>query len=282
VVTATKGYHLRVVQGNISDAKFLMELAEKARDKDGEGVTGYVFYVQDDELHFHPRKLDEGPVATLEYFTDTKGVLRSFRPATQSQGAKGRGTETKAVGVDPRKKEALDHKANNDSTTERTSLGKKTYLVDGNTGEGSYKEKESGEIVPSFERTEAFHEEPSQEPAQDLAEGKYKDAELRQVEAEATTIGIPTLKAKKNVEVKGVGQKFSGIYYCRSITHVIDEGGYRCELKLRRNALGKGAGDKSGDAQGKKNDREAPPVPEETPPAMVTVDANTGDLVSGP
>jgi len=276
VVTPTKGYHLRVVQGNISDAKFLMELAEKARDRDGDGVTGYVFYVQDDELHFHPRKLDEGPVATLEYFTDTKGVLRSFRPATQSQGAKGRGTETKAVGVDPRKKEALDHKANNASTTERTSLGKKTYLVDGNTGERTYKDKQSGEIVPSFERTESFHEEPSQEPAQDLAEGKFKEAEMRQVEAEATSLGIPTLKAKKNVEIKGVGQKFSGIYYVRKLRHVIDGDGYRCELMLRRNALGKGAGDKAGDAQGKKNDKEALPVSENMPPAMVTVDANTG------
>ena len=36
--------------------------------------------------------------------------------------------------------------------------------------------------APSFERSEAFDEEPKQEPAQDLAEGRFKDAELRQVE----------------------------------------------------------------------------------------------------
>jgi len=182
-VNPTKGRHLRVVQSNISDAQFLKELAAKARDKDGDGVTGYVFYIQDDELHFHPRELEEKPTAVLEYFIDRKGVLRSFRPSTQSQGAKGAGTETKATGVDPRKKEPVEHKANNETTPERTSLGKRTYLVDGNTGEGTYKEQESGQVVPSFERSEGFHEEPRQEPAQDIAESKFKETELRQVEA---------------------------------------------------------------------------------------------------
>jgi len=97
VVTATKARHLRVTQSNVSDAQFPKELAGKARDKDGDGFTGYVFYIQDDELHFHPRDLDKKPAAILEYFTDRKGVLRSFRPSTQSQGAKGAGIETKAV-----------------------------------------------------------------------------------------------------------------------------------------------------------------------------------------
>ncbi len=277
VVTPTKGRHLRVVQSNVSDAQFLKELAAKARDRDGDGVTGYVFYIQDDELHFHPRELEQKPAVVLEYFTDRKGVLRSFRPSTQSQGAKGPGVETRAVGVDPRKKEPVEHKASNETTPERTSLGRRTYLVDGNTGEARYKEQESGQIVPSFERSEGFHEEPRQEPAQDLAEGKFKEAELRQVEAVAVTIGIPTLRAKQNVEVKGVGRKFSGVYYCHSVRHVIGEGGYHCELRLKKNALGKGAGEKSDEAKGKRNDQEAPPAPAEEPPAMVTIDADTGE-----
>ena len=281
VVTATKGHHLRVTQSNISDAQFLKELAEKARNRDGDGVSGYVFYIQDDELHFHPRELDQTPLLTLEYFTDTKGLLRSFRPSTQSQGAKGAGVETKTVGIDPRKKDVVEHKANNASTPERTALGKQTYLVDGNTGEGSFKEQETGQIVPSFDRSEGFHEEPRQEPAQDNAEGKFREAELRQVEADAATIGIPQLRAKKNVEIKGVGRKFSGIYYCHSVRHSISGAGYLCELKLKKNALGKGAGDKSAESQGKPNDKEAPPTPQNEPPAMVTIDADSGAVTQG-
>lgn len=104
VVTPSVGRHLRVVQSNVSDAQFLKELAAKARDREGEGVAGYMFYVQEDELHFHPRMLDQPPDLTLEYFTDPKGVLRSFKPSTQAQWDKGAGVETKAAGVDPRKK----------------------------------------------------------------------------------------------------------------------------------------------------------------------------------
>ncbi len=286
VVTETKVRHLRVSQSNISDAQFLKELASKSRDKDGEGVSGYVFYVQDDGLHFHPREIDKVPAASLEYFTGTKGVLRSFKPSTQSQGAKGAGTETRAVGVDPRKKEVVEHKANNATTTERTTLGNKTYLVDGNTGEGAYAEQESGRITPTYERSEAFDEEPKQEPAQDLAEGKFKDAELRQVEATALTIGIPSLRAKQNIEVKGVGLKFSGVYYCHSVRHSIDGSGYSCELKLKKNALGKGAGQKAQPTKGKANEQEAPmntdsqstaSQPAEAKP--VTVNADTGEVI---
>ena len=276
VVTPTVGRHLRVVQSNVSDAQFLKELATKARDRDGDGVTGYVFFVQDDELHFHPRILTQTPATVLEYFTDRKGLLRSFRPSTQSQGAKGAGTQTKVVGVDPRRKAPVEHAADNETTPERSSLRKRTYLVDGNTGESAYKEQESGRIVPSAERSEGFYEEPRQEPAQYLAEGKFAESEVRQVEAVAITIGIPTLRAKGNVEVKGVGVKFSGVYYCHAVRHVIGESGYYCELKLRKNALGGGAGDKSVETQGQRNEQEVSAVPRDEPPPMVRIDADSG------
>ncbi len=174
-VMPTVGRHLRVVQSNVSDARFLKDLAVKARDRDGDGVTGYAFFVEDDGLHFHPR------------------------------------TQTRAGGVDLRRKAAVEHAADNETTPERPSLGRRTYLVDGDTGEAAYKERESGRIVPSFERSEGFHEEPRQEPAQDLAEGTFAAAELHQVEAVAVTLGIPGLRAKQNVEIKGVGAKFSGV-----------------------------------------------------------------------
>jgi phage protein D len=301
VVTKTVGRHLRVAQGNLSDAQFLKILAAKSRDSDGKGVTGFVFYVQDDELHFHPRKLESRAAMALEYFTDREGVLRSFTPSTQSQGVKGAGTETRAVGVDPRKKAHVEHAANNATTSGRTSLGKKTYLADGNTGEGKFRKQESGKIAQSFERSEGFYEEPRQEPAQDKAEGHFKEAELRQVEATAVTIGIPTLHAKQNIEIRGVGRKFSGAYYCTSVRHIFGDG-YSCELKLKRNALGKGAGAKAAEVKGKKNEYEAPRQPKKRAviragsatqvrqsqtakpvkpkPKMVRIDANTGKVLS--
>jgi phage protein D len=298
VVTKTIGRHLRVAQGNLSDAQFLKQLAAKSRDRDGKGVTGYVFYIQDDELHFHPRHLEKRPALVLEYFTDREGVLRSFTPSTQSQGVKGAGTEAKVVGVDPRKKGHVEHRANNATASDRTSLGKKTYLVDGNAGEGKYRKQESGKIAQSFDRSEGFHEEPRQEPAQDKAESQFKNAEMRQVEATAVTIGIPSLVAKQNIEVRGVGRKFSGTYYCTSVRHVFQDG-YSCELKLKRNALGKGAGAKAAEVTGRKNEQQAPRKPKKPAlakgaqarasqparsvkpkPRMVRIDANSGRILS--
>ena len=278
VVTPTVGYHLRVVQSNQSDAALLQALATKARDREGQGVSGYTFFVQDDELHFHPRALEQAPLLTLEYFTDSQGVLRTFQPSTQSQGAKGAGVETKTIGVDPRQKAVVSHQANNATTPERTTLGQQTYLVDGNSGEGRFEAQETGKIVPSYERSEGFHQEPLQEPAQDVAESRFKAAELQQVEATAITLGSPLLRAKTNLAIQGVGRKFSGVYYCHSVRHSIGASGYACELKLKKNALGKGAGDKSTPTAGKTNTQPAPATPEQEPPALVTVDAESGTV----
>ncbi|MHB1002096.1 MAG: phage late control D family protein [Armatimonadota bacterium] len=298
VVEQTAGRHLRVVQGNMSDAAFLKTLALKSRSTDG--TAGYVFFIQDNELHFHTRKLGDRPGMVLEYFTDKEGVLRSFQPSTQSQCVKGSGTETKSIGVDPRKKRHSEHKSNDASTSDRTILGKKTYLVNGNTGESKYRKHESGKIIPSYEHSESRHERSKHEPAHDHTESRFKDAELKQVEASAVTIGIPTLAAKQNIEIRGVGRKFSGIYWCSSVRHVFQDG-YSCELKLKRNALGKGAGSKASDASGKKNEQTAPkhqkkgvvntqkqtcsntqpstPRPVKPKPKMIQIDANTGRII---
>ncbi|MHB0998525.1 MAG: phage late control D family protein [Armatimonadota bacterium] len=296
IVDQTVGRHLRVAQGNMSDATFLKGLASKSRSTDG--TAGYVFFIQDNELHFHTRKLGSRPGMVLEYFTDKEGVLRSFAPSTQSQCVKGSGTETKSIGVDPRKKREVEHKANDANISDRTVLGKKSYLIDGNTGESKYRKQESGKIIPSCDYSEGKYEQSKINPAHNHAESRFKDAELKQVEATAVTIGIPTLVAKQNIEIRGVGRKFSGIYWCSSVRHVFQDG-YSCELKLRRNALGKGAGAKASDASGKNNEQTAPkhikknvvstnkqtksqpstPRPVRPKPKMVKIDANTGRII---
>lgn len=58
----------------------------------------------------------------------------------------------------------------------------------------------------------------------------------------------------------------------RHVTRAIDFG------KL---LLDKGAGDKSAESQGKPNDKEAPPTPQNEPPAMVTIDADSGAVTQG-
>lgn len=119
------------------------------------------------------------------------------------------------------------------------------------------------------------------------AEHAFVTGELGHVTAEATTIGLPSLRAKRNLEVRGVGRKFSGVYYVEAVRHRIDSGGYSCEVTLRRNALGKGAGHTATDTLGKRNTQHAstaaaspasPPARTPAPPSVV-IDANSGQRV---
>ncbi|OPZ83580.1 MAG: Phage late control gene D protein (GPD) [bacterium ADurb.Bin429] len=131
VVTPTVDRFPRRHQSKQSDAQFLRALAKIARATTGNGVTGYAFYVEGEELHFHPRGLEKPPVMVLEYFTSRDGILRSFRPQTQTQGAATSGKSTTAVGVDPKAKAPVVTKADDATTPERPVLGKKSVLTEG-------------------------------------------------------------------------------------------------------------------------------------------------------
>ena len=120
--------------------------------------------------------------------------------------------------------------------------------------------------------------------AQPAAESNFATGELAHVTAEATTIGLPALRAKQNIELRGVGRKFSGIYYIEAVRHRIDSGGYSCDLTLRRNALGKGAGNKAATTLGKRNTQHASkaeysPAPSQSKSNSVVIDANSGRRV---
>jgi hypothetical protein len=120
---------------------------------------------------------------------------------------------------------------------------------------------------------------------QPATEHAFVTGELGHVTAEATTIGLPSLRAKQNIEMRGVGRKFSGVYYVEAVRHRIDSGGYSCELTLRRNALGKGAGHTATDTLGKRNTQHASTAASSSasPPARrapsVTIDASTGKRI---
>lgn len=121
---------------------------------------------------------------------------------------------------------------------------------------------------------------------QPAAEQAFVHGELGHVTAEATTIGLPSLRAKQNIEMRGVGRKFSGVYYVEAVRHRINGGGYSCELTLRRNALGNGAGHTATDTLGKRNTQHtaaragsSPASPPARTKETVMIDANSGRRV---
>ena len=61
------------------------------------------------------------------------------------------------------------------------------------------------------------------------------------VEATGTTVGLPDLRAGKNVNIIGLGARFSGRYFVTKTTHTLDSNGYRTKFTARREAALKGS-----------------------------------------
>jgi phage protein D len=92
--------------------------------------------------------------------------------------------------------------------------------------------------LEEFQANELLHED------HDIENQKEADAvALAQLEAKAlgfisgrgSCIGNPKLKARSVIELRGLGERFSGTYYVTSVTHTIDAGGYRTDFEVKRN-----------------------------------------------
>jgi phage protein D len=67
-----------------------------------------------------------------------------------------------------------------------------------------------------------------------MAEDILRDIRNGLIEANGETIGLPDLRAGRKVEIAGLGDRFSGIYYVMETTHTISESGYQTRFKARR------------------------------------------------
>jgi phage protein D len=56
------------------------------------------------------------------------------------------------------------------------------------------------------------------------------------VEATGTCVGLPDLRAGQQVHVKGLGARFSGVYFVTKSTHTINDSGYITKFTARREA----------------------------------------------
>lgn len=74
----------------------------------------------------------------------------------------------------------------------------------------------------------------SPEEAKAVAEAYCRKKMLGFITARGSSIGNPLLTARQVVEVKGLGERFSGKYYVTSTTHTIDANGYRTDFEVKR------------------------------------------------
>src|SRR5262249_2565147 len=80
---------------------------------------------------------------------------------------------------------------------------------------------------PGFSRAEADH----------MALGQFKEMALGYITGEGMCIGRTDLRAGTVVQIDGLGQRFSGLYYVTATTHTyLPNHGYRTAFTVRRNA----------------------------------------------
>lgn len=87
-------------------------------------------------------------------------------------------------------------------------------------------------------REEVVAEETMANPAQARRRAAaILDEKLKgMVEATGTCVGLPDLRAGQQVHVKGLGARFSGVYFVIKSTHTINDAGYLTKFTARREA----------------------------------------------
>ena len=207
-VETTKVKNQYVIQRNQTDLDFLLERAQR---------IGFEVVVDDKTLRFRSRAIDRKEIITLRRDVE----LLEFLPRLSTIGQVG---EIVVRGWDPSKKKEI---------VGRSKSGQKNTTMGGKTSGPSTVQKSFGDdagiTVDAPVQT--------QEDADDFAQGLFSEMALGYVRAEGICVGEPKLRAGCNVQVEGIGRRFSGLYYVTSVSHKYSpRSGYRTEFAARRNA----------------------------------------------
>ncbi|MBT0666000.1 hypothetical protein KI809_16940 [Geobacter pelophilus] len=209
-VDDTRAEHRQVSSGTGTYAAILQERANR---------IGYEVVVKERTLCFEkPRYLVErGPKLTLEWGKS----LRSFSPALSTYRklthVRVRASQT-TLG---RGKEPLAHEAG--PGDERAKLGRESAS------------EIAMRLCGENRLLAEDHLAASQEEAMEVALAKLEASSIELISGRGACTGNPQLRARTVIELKGLGQRFSGNYYVTQATHTIDGSGYRCDFEVKRN-----------------------------------------------
>ena len=74
----------------------------------------------------------------------------------------------------------------------------------------------------------------SQQEARDLATSLLRERAYEFITGSGQVIGLPDLRPGDNVELKGLGKRFSGTYYVKKVEHSIGTSGYHTQFEVRK------------------------------------------------
>jgi uncharacterized protein len=199
-----------LTQGSeITDYQYLSDLAKK---------LDFEFFIRDKKLYFRkPRDL-EPEIMTLTWGKE----LMSFSPRLSTANIV---KEVTVTGHNPQ--------------TPKQPVKATATLSD--LGPTEPKGKSGVEFIENCLKTESKIEQNlpvcNQKEAKERAIAILKKSNNNLIEGNCESIGIPSLKPGVNVAIEGVGKRFSGKYYVKSVKHSIGDG-YTMSFEVRRGVVG--------------------------------------------
>jgi phage protein D len=233
IVTTQEGpVHDRVVQKNQDDASFLMERAKRldfdcfllpdpntgeetlyfirpTDGRDGRPIRLYRLTYQPG-LTTGPTAQPEGLVPNLLDFTPTLTVSQQVSKLT-------------VRGWDPRTKQTIAFTA----TAENLPAGQNS--ADGESGPQAADSAAGG-------RQEVLVDAPvtSDQEARELAISLLRERSYEFITATGRVAGLPELRPGDNVEIFGLGRRFSGTYFVKRVEHTLGSNGFFTTFTGRR------------------------------------------------
>ncbi len=197
-----------VLQHNQTDLEFLQERAQR---------IGYEVVVQDKTLHFRPQRSDQKQVLSL--FLDEDIVEFYPRSTTLTQVG-----QVAVRGWNSQEKKAIVGQA---------GAGQEATRMGGSASGPQAAKRAFGQSSSASVAWPVF----SQAEADQIALGRFNDMALAYVGGEGVCHGRTDLRAGTVVQIEGLGQRFSGLYYVTATSHTLSARlGYQTAFTVRRNA----------------------------------------------
>ncbi len=196
-----------VYQKNQSNTGFLKERAAR---------INYEVWVTDRTLHFKKNGSGRKSIHALEWGK----TLRSFSPRLTTFNQLSR---VIVKGYNLQEQEIIGIAKRGD---EMSKMG------------GAKTGAEAVEEAYGVEAKAAIVDSPirSQGEAEEMAKAKYNKIAMDYIIGSGTCIGTPELRTGRVIELKGLGRRFSGLYYVTCSRHTINDSGYLTKFEVKRSA----------------------------------------------
>jgi uncharacterized protein len=233
IVTTQEGpTHDRVVQKNQDDASFLMERAKRLDfdcfllpDPDTGEETLYFIKPTDgrDGRPIRLYRLTYQPGLTTGPTAQPEGLIPNLLDFTPSLTVSQQVSKLTVRGWDPRTKQQIAFTA----TAENLPAGQNS--ADGESGPQAADSAAGG-------RQEVLVDAPvtSAEEAKELAIALLRERSYEFITATGRVAGLPELRPGDNLEIFGLGMRFSGTYFVKRVEHTLGSSGFFTTFTGRR------------------------------------------------